>query len=224
MNILKYSYFAIEPQSALRSTQTQNWLTKITEEKAQALENEFEQGFDRKGKAVWFKVRKDGKTVTLRSKPNYVRTKRYLDKYFEYKEKLQVIAAKTGFTMPQDAFFMWFFMPMPKTWTKKKKAQMAFKMHKNKKDTDNLSKGIKDALCPRKSNFLTTQKKGIDDRIISSYANAKIYIPDDFPIEPGILIVEYDIYDFLLPFWADAMNCLGIIQPVYSFVEKKKAP
>jgi hypothetical protein len=117
---------------------------------------------------------------------------------------------KIGFIMPQDAFFMWFFMPMPKTWTKKKKLAMAFKLHKQKKDTDNLSKAIKDALAPRKSNFVAGNMPAMDDRVISSYANAKIYLPDEYKDKIGILIVEYAINDFIGKFFNDAMSIMEI--------------
>lgn len=200
----------MEPQSALRSTQTQNWLTGITEEQAQAIEDSYAVGYDKKGMPHWVKILKNGKTKTLRSKPNHVRTRRYLLKYLEYKDGLKAHAEKIGFIMPQDAFFMWFFMPMAKSWTKKKKAAMAFKLHKNKKDTDNLSKAIKDALAPRKSNFTPGSTPAMDDRVISSYANAKIYLPDEHDDKVGILIVEYWVHDFLYPFWIDAMNIMGI--------------
>lgn len=110
--------------------------------------------------------------------------------------------------MPQDAFFLWFFMPMPKSWTKKKKVAMAFKLHKNKKDTDNLSKAIKDALAPRKSNFVQSATPAMDDRVISSYANAKIYLPDCHMDKVGILIVEYDVNDFLMQSFGDASSIM----------------
>jgi len=210
MIILRHAFFPFEPQAALRSTQTQNWLMQITEEEAQAIEDSYVAGFDRKGKQMWVKELKNGKTKTLRSKPNHVRTKRYLEKYFLYKDNLKAYGEKIGFIMPQDAFFMWFFMPMPKTWTKKKKAAMAFKLHKNKKDTDNLSKAIKDALAPRKSNFVVGSKPAMDDRVISSYANAKIYLPDTHADKIGILIVEYSVNDFLGKFFTDAMEVMGI--------------
>ncbi len=146
----------------------------------------------------------------LRSKPNFVRTRRYLLKYLEYKDNLKAHGEKVGFIMPQDAFFMWFFMPMPKTWTKKKKLAMAFKLHKNKKDTDNLSKAIKDALAPRKSNFVPGGMPAMDDRVISSYANAKIYLPDSHVDKVGVLIIEYNVNEFLNPFFIDAMSLIGV--------------
>lgn len=210
MRILRHAFFPFEPQSALRSTQTQNWLTKISIEQAQAIEDSYTLDYDRKGKPFWYRTIKGGKVKTLRSQPNYVRTKRYLEKYFNYKQALREHGEKIGFIMPQDAFFMWFFMPMPKTWTKKKKVAMAFKLHKNKKDTDNLSKAIKDALAPRKSNFVTGNMPAMDDRVISSYANAKIYLPDEHVDKVGILIVEYYAHDFLYQFFLDAMGIMEI--------------
>lgn len=210
MKVLRSAFFPLEPQSALRSTQTQNWLTGITEEQAQAIEDSYTVGYDRKGIPHWVKLLKNGKTKMLRSKPNHVRTRRYLLKYLEYKDGLKAHAEKIGFIMPQDAFFIWFFMPMAKSWTKKKKRAMAFKLHKNKKDTDNLSKAIKDALAPRKSNFIAGNAPAMDDRVISSYANAKIYLPDEHADKIGILIVEYATHDFLYPFFTDAMKLMEI--------------
>lgn len=210
MLILRSQFFPFEPQSALRSTQTQNWLTRVSVEEAVKIENSFKEAFDKKGNRIWVKLLKNGKTKTLKSSPNYVRTKRYLEKYLNYKDDLRGYGEKVGFIMPQDAFFMWFFMPMPKTWTKKKKAAMAFKLHKNKKDTDNLSKGVKDALAPRKSNFVVGKQPAMDDRVISSYANAKIYLPDEHADKVGILIVEYDIEDFLSGFFSDAINLMDL--------------
>jgi Holliday junction resolvase RusA-like endonuclease len=213
MKPLRHIYFEIEPQSALRSTQTQSWLTKVTEEEAKKLEDSYKQGFDKKGAMVWVRIGKKGISRTVRSKPNYVRTRRYLLKYLEYKDSLRAMAEKQGFIMPQDGFFMWYFMPMAKSWTKKKKAAMAFKMHKNKKDCDNLGKGVFDALAPRKSNFAAEKSHGIDDRVISSYANAKIYVPDGHEIKPGILIVEYDLKEFLDPYFSDVLEIFSIINP-----------
>jgi len=210
MIILRSEFFPFEPQSALRSTQTQNWLTNITEEEAKKEEDKYEVKYNKKGQPFWVRELKSGKTKTLRSKPNFVRTRRYLLKYLHYKDDLKAHAQKTGFIMPQDAFFMWFFMPMPKTWTKKKKLAMAFKLHKHKKDTDNLSKAIKDALAPRKSNFIPGAMPAMDDRVISSYANAKIYLPDEHASKVGILIVEYKINDFLGKFFVDAMGIMEI--------------
>lgn len=210
MKVLRSEFFPFEPQAAKRSVQTQNWLTGVSYAKAKETEDKFNEQFDGNGNRIWVKKLKKGGTKTLRSKPNYVRTKKYLEKYLDYKDALREHGKKAGFIMPQDAFFMWFFMPMPKSWTKKKKAEMAFKLHKNKKDTDNLSKAIKDALAPRKSNFLAGKQPAMDDRVISSYANAKIYLPDEYADKVGTLIVEYDVSDFLNGFFFDAILLMNM--------------
>jgi hypothetical protein len=213
LNVLRSAFFPFEPAAALRSTQTQSWLAKIKPEEAKALDDSYEMAYDKKGMPYWWKATRSGKVKRLRSQPAYARTKTYLDKYFKYKDDLKVHGEKIGFIMPQDAFFMWFFMPMPKTWTKKKKAAMAFKMHKNHKDTDNLSKAIKDALAPRKSNFVAGPKRPMDDRVISSYANAKIYLPDEHKDKVGTLIIEYDLNQFLRGYFQDAMQLIKIQAP-----------
>lgn len=204
-------FFPVEPQSALRSVRTQLWLTRITEEQALELEQQYQQGFNKLGKAYWWKAGKDGKIKVLKSPPNYVRTKKYLDKYMAYKDELRDKAQRVGFIMPEDAFFMWYFMPMPRTWTKKKKAAMAFTMHKSTKDCDNIAKGILDALAPRKNNFLPTDKV-TDDRIISSNCNAKIYVPEDY--EPGTLIIEYNVRQFLTSFFEDVKKVMGWVNNI----------
>lgn len=212
MKVLRHAHFPIEPQSALRSTQTQSWLVHITEQQAQDIEDDYMPAVRSNGKKYWYKLDKKGKIKTLSSPPNYVRSRRYLMKYLEYKESLREHGRSIGFIMPQDAFFMWFFMPMPKSWTKKKKAAMAFKLHKNKKDTDNLAKGLKDALAPRKNNFIDTNKLVMDDRVISSYANAKIYLPDEHKEMIGVLIVEYEVDEFLTGFFDDALDIMRIVK------------
>ncbi len=216
MRVLRSQLFPFEPQAAKRQTQKQSWLTKVKMQVAIDLDKSFTMAFNPKsGNPYWWKLDKDGKKVTLRSKPAYAKTKTFLDKYFKYKDDLREYKEKVGFIMPQDAFFMWFYMPMPDTWTKKKKAAMAFKLHKNKKDTDNLSKAIKDALAPRKSNFTPGAMPAMDDRVISSYANAKIYVPGEWVKQPdsedkvytgkiGTLIIEYDINEFLQDYFNDA--------------------
>lgn len=225
MKVLRYALFPFEPQSAVRSVQTQTWLTTITEEKAKEIEDSYKMAFRSNGKPYWYKFDKNGKMKTLRSKPNYVRTKRYLDKYVNYKKQLQEHKEKIGFIMPQDAFFIWYLMPMPKSWTLKKKRQMAFTLHKNKKDTDNLSKAIKDALAPRKNNFDTNSKTpAMDDRVISSYANAKIWLPDEYKTHIGTLIIEYDLCEFLVPFFANLANIIEIKEMPEVFISGQKNP
>lgn len=225
MKVLRYAFFPFEPQAAVRSVKTQTWLTGITEEKAKEIEDSYTMAFRSNGTPYWYKAGKDGKIKTLRSKPNYVRVKKYLDKYVSYKKQLQEHKEKIGFIMPQDAFFIWYLMPMPKSWTKKKKKELEFTLHKTKKDTDNLSKAIKDALAPRKNNFdVHSKTPAMDDRVISSYANAKIWVPDHYQHCIGTLIVEYDLCEFLPPFFADMANIMAIKEPIQLPQRRREKP
>jgi hypothetical protein len=150
---IKSSFFPIEPMSALRSTRTQTWLVKVSEEYITEYQNSFIKKFTKLGSVVW--VRKEGTKdeKVLKSEPSYIKTRKYLKAMFDYKDDIKKIALEIGYIQPEDAFFIWFLFPMPKSWTKKKKAEMAYKFHKNKKDADNLFKGFSDSVAPRKNSF-----------------------------------------------------------------------
>jgi len=205
MELISSSFFNIEPMSALRSTRTQTWLVKATEEYVQEYQDSYVQTFMTNGKEVWVRKRGTKHEKVLSSPPNYVRTRKYLKAMLDYKDSLKEIASSIGYIQPEDAFFMWFLFPMPKSWTKKKKAAMAMKLHKNRKDTDNLVKSFFDAIAPRKNSF-SKDTDIIDDRIISSFACAKLYVPDDTQF--GIMVNKYDISEFLLPFMDDMIENL----------------
>lgn len=51
-----------------------------------------------------------------------------------------------GVDFPDANAWMIFYIPMPKSWSKKKKAAMRGKLHQQRPDYDNLAKGITDAL------------------------------------------------------------------------------
>lgn len=61
--------------------------------------------------------------------------------YFEYCNKLREIGA----SVPDGGAHVRFIMPMPKSWSAKKKAEMAGKPHQQKPDLDNLLKALFDA-------------------------------------------------------------------------------
>lgn len=67
-------------------------------------------------------------------------------KYWEYKERLTIQAKLLGFTVPECLEIL-FIIPMPKSWSAKKKAAMDGKPHQQKIDVDNAIKGFFDCLC-----------------------------------------------------------------------------
>ncbi len=73
------------------------------------------------------------------------------DRYWELKRQVKQIAEGYNFTMPDSNYHMIFYIPMPDSWAKKKKAEMNERPHKQKPDKDNLEKAILDALCTEDS-------------------------------------------------------------------------
>lgn len=51
-----------------------------------------------------------------------------------------------GFDVPECGYRLTFYLPMPKSWTKKKRAAMEGQPHQQKPDKDNLEKAFLDAM------------------------------------------------------------------------------
>ena len=66
-------------------------------------------------------------------------------KYRDFADYARAEALKQNFVLG-DVVKIVFVMPMPKSWSKKKKAEMCGKPHRQRPDTDNLTKAVKDAL------------------------------------------------------------------------------
>lgn len=56
-----------------------------------------------------------------------------------------------GCTLPEFGAHVTFHMPMPKSWSKKKKREMLGQPHKQRPDWDNLAKALQDAVMPEDS-------------------------------------------------------------------------
>lgn len=68
-------------------------------------------------------------------------------RYWAFKSDLSRQALHQGFELAP-AFQVSFFLPMPKSWSKKKKAEMQLKPHQTTPDLDNLEKSLADSLLP----------------------------------------------------------------------------
>jgi len=68
-------------------------------------------------------------------------------RYRAYSDALRQACLKAGFLLGE-AIYIEFHIPMPKSWSKKKKARMVDTPHQQRPDTDNLAKGIMDSLLP----------------------------------------------------------------------------
>lgn len=86
------------------------------------------------------------------TKPRMTRSDKWkhrtcVDSYFVFKNKLKFEAKRVKMPMlPGDIELIKFLFPMPKTWSKKKKAEMLGKPHQQTPDVDNCLKAVFDSL------------------------------------------------------------------------------
>lgn len=69
-----------------------------------------------------------------------------LERYNQYKVDLLAEAKLRQFVLPPQGAEITFFIPCPKTWSKKKRRLYHGKLHQSKPDLDNLLKALCDAL------------------------------------------------------------------------------
>lgn len=73
-------------------------------------------------------------------------------KYWDFKDDIKKEASKHNIDI-SDFLVCDFYIPMPKSWSKKKKTLMKGKPHKQKPDVDNICKAVMDALLPEDSHI-----------------------------------------------------------------------
>lgn len=198
MEPIKSTFFPIVPMAAMRSTQNMSWLVAISEE--DAIKEDKKWVF--KETAIgprWVKERLDRKTNEVKefarkSPPNYARQRRHLIAQYENRREIKAYADSIGFQMPEDAFSVIIYFPMPKSWTKKKKAIMSGLRHKSRPDFDNCIKGIVDAIYYKDKASRFIRKKGDTDAMISSSTVIKKWCHEN--VEPGFHIHEYDLVEW----------------------------
>lgn len=89
------------------------------------------------------------KSDTWKTNPNHVdpkkRQRKSVEQYFNFKNTLRVQAIQMGFFLGKYLEAV-YFIPMPDSWSNKKKEKMNGMPHESKPDTDNITKAVKDAL------------------------------------------------------------------------------
>lgn len=70
-----------------------------------------------------------------------------IEKYNKYKVELSAEAKAKGFKMPHQGASIKFFIPVPKSWSKKKKKQYHQTLHQSRPDLDNYLKALVDSIC-----------------------------------------------------------------------------
>lgn len=72
-------------------------------------------------------------------------------RYRAYADEIRRQARRLGFEFPKRGIVVEFVLPMPASWSAKKKAAMDGQPHEQKPDLDNLIKAMKDALMEEDS-------------------------------------------------------------------------
>ena len=87
-----------------------------------------------------------------------------LERYNTYKIDLLALAKSIRFSPPEQGGHLIFYIPVPKSWAKYKKAENHMKLHQTTPDWDNLAKAFFDGLL--------SQDKGIADiRVTKKWVN-----------------------------------------------------
>ena len=85
--------------------------------------------------------------ITAISKPRMTKRDRWMkrpatQKYWEYKDKIKA----SGMEIPESCVHITFVLPMPRSWSRKRKNHHRYQPHQQRPDKDNLEKGLLDAL------------------------------------------------------------------------------
>lgn len=88
--------------------------------------------------------------VEMMGKPRMTRSdvwkeREVVQRYWSLKDNLTEEARKANLHLP-DEFIVRFYLPMPESWSNKKKVRMEGKPHQVKPDKDNLEKALLDCL------------------------------------------------------------------------------
>lgn len=124
----------ISPQTHVRTTKDERWMMVQTDEYLlQFGKKKYDQRVAEKRKHI--------------GSPNdYLYRRNAIKKYFDYKRALQEEAIKRKFVIPDENVFFRFYIPMPPSWSKKKRNEKCFTLHKSRPDLDNIIKGCFDSL------------------------------------------------------------------------------
>ena len=114
------------------------------------------------GDRVFFRIPRE-----LLRPPGLKRLKR-LERYNEYKLSLAALAKDRHFSFPEQGACITFFIPVPRTWSKKKKKLYHGTLHQSKPDLDNLLKAMTDALL-------------FEDKVVAHYGElCKVWVDLNF--------------------------------------------
>lgn len=74
-------------------------------------------------------------------------------RYYVFREQLNILALQQNFVMPEFGYRLVFHLPMPASWSAKKRREMCGQPHQQRPDKDNLEKAFLDALLEEDSHI-----------------------------------------------------------------------
>jgi Holliday junction resolvase RusA-like endonuclease len=110
-----------------------------------------------------------------------------LEKYNKYKIDLMAESKAKQFNFPAQGASICFFIPVPPSWSKKKKKLHHGSLHQSKPDLDNLLKALCDSLITEDkyiAHYGEIQKRWVDFE--SGWIEIKIQDPTEILIEPPL--------------------------------------
>jgi Holliday junction resolvase RusA-like endonuclease len=131
-----------------------------------------------KGDSIFFRIPRE------KLRPDGLRRLLRLERYNNYKVALLAEAKQKGFTLPPTGLNVTFFIPMPRTWSKKKRKLLHGQFCQSRPDLDNLIKSLCDSLVS-------------EDKFIANLSASKRWV--DFPVgwieciltdEPMVVLVQ----------------------------------
>ena len=111
-----------------------------------------------KGDSIFFRIPRE------KLRPEGLRRLTRLEKYNNYKLELLAESKRKGFVIPASGLSVTFYIPMPKSWSKKKKKQLHGFLCQSRPDLDNLLKAFADSLTSEDKYIanITATKRWVD--------------------------------------------------------------
>lgn len=110
------------------------------------------------GDSIFFRIPRE------KLRPSGLSRLKRLERYNTYKVELLAEARKKNFTLPPVGASITFFIPVPPSWSKKKKKLHHGRFHQSKPDVDNILKGFFDSLMAEDKQIahIEVQKRWVD--------------------------------------------------------------
>ena len=136
-----------------------------------------------KGDAIFFRIPRE------KLYPRGLERLKRLERYNEYKVDLLTEAKKNNFYLPPTGLHITFFIPVPYSWSKKKKNAHHGMIHQSRPDIDNLTKAFFDSLVAEDKFIgnITLTKRWVN------YPRG--WIQCEFNDEPNQILVEVPLKD-----------------------------